>query len=181
MKILDDDGRELPPRRGRPDLRPPARVSRFHLHNNAAARRRIERDGLWTLGDMGYLDADGYLYVGDRTVRHGDLRRRQHLPGRDRDRAHEMPGVADCAVFGIPDAEFGEALAAAVQPNPVATLSDDVQHFLSGGSRATRCPASSTSTRAAARGQRQDLQAPAARALLGKGRPADLGGRYSVR
>ena len=33
-----------------------------------------------------------------------------------------MPGVHDCAVFGIPDAEFGEALAAAVQPEPGAAL-----------------------------------------------------------
>jgi long-chain acyl-CoA synthetase len=33
-----------------------------------------------------------------------------------------MPGVADCAVFGIPDDEFGEALCAAVQPQPGATL-----------------------------------------------------------
>jgi long-chain acyl-CoA synthetase len=33
-----------------------------------------------------------------------------------------MPGVADCAVFGIPDDEFGESLAAAVQPLPAAAL-----------------------------------------------------------
>jgi long-chain acyl-CoA synthetase len=38
---------------------------------------------------------------------------------------HTMPGVADCAVFGIPDDEFGEALAAAVQPALDATLTPD--------------------------------------------------------
>ena len=43
-----------------------------------------------------------------------------------------MPGVADCAVFGIPDDEFGEALAAAVQPRPGATLDAD------GGARCLR-------------------------------------------
>ena len=44
---------------------------------------------------------------------------------------HAMPGVADCAVFGIPDAEFGEALGAAVQPSPGATLdAASVQAFL---------------------------------------------------
>jgi long-chain acyl-CoA synthetase len=36
-----------------------------------------------------------------------------------------MPGVRDCAVFGIPDPEFGEALAAAVQPEPGAMLDPD--------------------------------------------------------
>jgi len=42
-----------------------------------------------------------------------------------------MPGVADCAVFGIPDAEFGEALAAAVQPAAATELdAAGVQAFL---------------------------------------------------
>jgi long-chain acyl-CoA synthetase len=42
-----------------------------------------------------------------------------------------MPGVRDCAVFGIPDPEFGEALAAAVQPEPGAALdADSITAFL---------------------------------------------------
>ncbi len=42
-----------------------------------------------------------------------------------------MPGVADCAVFGIPDAEFGEALAAHVQPHGDAALEREaVRRFL---------------------------------------------------
>jgi long-chain acyl-CoA synthetase len=44
-----------------------------------------------------------------------------------------MPGIADCAVFGIPDAEFGEALAAAVQLRPGHPVgSAEVQDFLRG-------------------------------------------------
>jgi long-chain acyl-CoA synthetase len=35
---------------------------------------------------------------------------------------HSMPGVHDCAVFGVPSEEFGEALAAAIQPEPGAAL-----------------------------------------------------------
>ncbi len=43
-----------------------------------------------------------------------------------------MPGVRDCAVFGIPDEEFGEALAAAVQPEPGFVLDEAaVRDFLS--------------------------------------------------
>jgi long-chain acyl-CoA synthetase len=44
-----------------------------------------------------------------------------------------MPGVRDCAVFGIPDEEFGEGLCAAVQPEPGAVIaSSDVKIFLQG-------------------------------------------------
>jgi long-chain acyl-CoA synthetase len=44
---------------------------------------------------------------------------------------HKMPGVGDCAVFGIPDDEFGESLCAVVQPQPGATLTEtDVRSFL---------------------------------------------------
>ena len=38
---------------------------------------------------------------------------------------HRMPGVADCAVFGIPDDEYGEAIHAVVQPQPGVTLTQD--------------------------------------------------------
>ena len=94
----------------------------FTYANNDAARRELERDGLWTLGDMGYLDADGYLYVVDRQndmVIAGGV---NIYPAEIEAVLITMPGVADCAVFGIPDAEFGEALAAAVQPAAGAEL-----------------------------------------------------------
>ena len=71
---------------------------------------------------MGYLDADGYLYVCDRDtdmVISGGV---NIYPAEIEAALITMPGVADCAVFGIPDAEFGEALAAAVQPQPGAHL-----------------------------------------------------------
>ena len=53
-----------------------------------------------------------------------------------------MPEVADCAVFGIPDAEFGEALAAHVQPHNGAPIEREaVRTFLRSGSPTTRCRA----------------------------------------
>ena len=43
----------------------------------------------------------------------------------------DMPGVKDCAVFGVPDEEFGEALCAYIEPEPGANLSDsEVRTYL---------------------------------------------------
>ena len=131
LKILDEAGRELPPGEiGLIYARQPAYPD-FAYNNNPEARARLERDGLWTLGDMGYLDADGYLYVCDRAsdmVISGGV---NIYPAEIEAVLATMPGVRDCAVFGIPDAEFGEALAAAVQPEAGATLdADAVRAFL---------------------------------------------------
>ena len=59
-------------------------------------------------------------------ARHGDLGRRQHL-SRPRSRRcwSRTPGVKDCAVFGIPDAEFGEALMAILEPQDGAAIAPD--------------------------------------------------------
>jgi long-chain acyl-CoA synthetase len=123
LKILDDEGRELPAGEvGLIYARQPAYPD-FTYANDPAARSALERDGLWSVGDMGYLDADGYLYVADRKsdmVISGGV---NIYPAEIEAVLLTLPGVADCAVFGIPDAEFGEALAAAVQTRPGARLS----------------------------------------------------------
>ena len=115
VKILDDAGRELPPGEiGLIYCRQPAYPD-FTYTNNPEARAALERNGLWSVGDMGYLDAAGYLYVADRKsdmVISGGV---NIYPAEIEATLMTMPALADCAVFGIPDAEFGEALAAAVQ------------------------------------------------------------------
>jgi long-chain acyl-CoA synthetase len=122
LKILDEQGRELPPGRiGLIYARQPAYPD-FSYNNNATARAALERDGLWTLGDMGYVDEDGYLFICDRAsdmVISGGV---NIYPVEIEGALHAMPGVHDCAVFGIPHEEFGEALAAAIQPEPGAAL-----------------------------------------------------------
>jgi long-chain acyl-CoA synthetase len=131
ISIRDTAGRELP--QGEVGLiyaRQPA-FPDFTYNNDPDARRKIEVDGLWSMGDMGYLDADGYLYVCDRAsdmVISGGV---NIYPAEIEAVLALMPGVRDCAVFGIPDEEFGEALCAAVQPDPGATLTaGEVQDFL---------------------------------------------------
>jgi long-chain acyl-CoA synthetase len=81
----------------------------------------MEVGGLKTMGDVGYLDDEGFLFIVDRKadmVISGGV---NIYPVEIEAVLHGMPGVADCAVFGIPDDEFGEAVAAALQPTADAT------------------------------------------------------------
>jgi long-chain acyl-CoA synthetase len=133
IRILDESGRELPPGQvGMIYARQPAYPD-FTYNNNPEARRKIEREGLLSLGDMGYIDDDGYLYVCDRAsdmVISGGV---NIYPAEIEAALAMMPGVRDCAVFGIPDEEFGEALAAAVQTEPGVCLQPaDIQRYLRG-------------------------------------------------
>jgi long-chain acyl-CoA synthetase len=114
IRILDDAGHELPTGEiGSIYVRQPA-YSDFTYHGNEAARRAIERDGLVSVGDMGYLDGDGFLFVCDRAsdmVISGGV---NIYPAEIEHVLITLPGVADCAVVGVPDEEYGEALAAQV-------------------------------------------------------------------
>jgi long-chain acyl-CoA synthetase len=131
VRIFDDDGRALPAGEiGLIHVRQHA-LSDFTYVNRPEARASIERDGLVTLGDLGYLDLDGFLHICDRKadmIISGGV---NIYPAEIESVLHTMPGIADCAVFGIPDAEFGEGLAAAVQPLPGVQLdAAAVQSFL---------------------------------------------------
>lgn len=131
IEILDEAGNPLP--RGEVGLiyaRQPAYPD-FTYNNNPEARAAIEKRGLWCVGDMGYLDDEGYLYVTDRKsdmVISGGV---NIYPAEIEAVLAVMPGVADCAVFGVPDEEFGEGLCAAVQLRPGHTLAaEGIQAYL---------------------------------------------------
>ena len=133
LKILDDEGRELPPGEVGTIYVRQAAYPDFTYANNPAARAALERDGLWSVGDMGYVDREGYLYIADRRsdmVISGGV---NIYPAEIEAALLGIPGIADCAVFGIPDPEFGESLAATVQLTPGAALaSHEIQSLLKG-------------------------------------------------
>ncbi len=122
IRILDETGAEKP--RGEPGMiyvRPDL-LADFTYNESDAARRSMERDGFLTMGDVGYLDDEGFLFIVDRSadmVISGGV---NIYPAEIEAVLQLMPGVSDCAVFGIPDAEFGEALAAVVMPVEGAQL-----------------------------------------------------------
>ncbi len=129
--ILDEEGCELPQGEAGDVYVRLATGADFTYHGDDEKRRKAERNGLISVGDVGYFDADGFLFLCDR---------RNHMvisggvniyPAEIEAEILKIPGVADCAVFGVPDTEFGESLCAVVQPQPVAQLSEnDIKSFL---------------------------------------------------
>ncbi len=122
VRILDNDGKQLPAGavgeiysriEGYPD---------FIYHNLPEKTADVLRDGLITCGDLGYLDEDGYLFVCDRKRDMVISGGTNIYPAEIEAVLHTAPGVQDCAVFGVPDAEFGEALMAVVEPRSGAEL-----------------------------------------------------------
>ena len=102
----------------------------FTYHNHDAKRREIERDGLISCGDVGYMK-DGFLYLCDRRadmVISGGV---NIYPAEIESALVQAPQVRDCAVFGIPDEDLGEALMAAIELVPGAAMTaDEVAAFL---------------------------------------------------
>jgi len=97
----------------------------FTYIGNDAKRLAMERDGFLSLGDGGWLDEDGFLYLSDRIndmVISGGV---NIYPAEIEQCLVALPGVRDAAVFGIPDSEYGEALAAHVDTNPDSGLTED--------------------------------------------------------
>lgn len=137
VRVVDDAGRDVPPGTvgeiiGR------GRLSADFTYQNAPEKRlEMEREGLITPGDLGYFDADGFLYLCDRKNNMIISGGANIYPAEIEAELHKLPGVADCAVFGIPDEEFGEAVCAHVQPEPGVTLTagdmrDGLRRVLSG-------------------------------------------------
>jgi long-chain acyl-CoA synthetase len=131
IKIFDEQGREQPPGvSGEIYARSPAYPD-FNYHGRDDDRRSVEIDGLITCGDVGYLDADGYLFLNDRKrdmIISGGV---NIYPAEIEGVLQSCPGIQDCAVFGVPDDEFGERIYAAVQRDAGAVLTeDDVRNFV---------------------------------------------------
>jgi long-chain acyl-CoA synthetase len=120
LRILGADRRPVAPNEiGEIFIRPSAVWPDFRYTNDESGRRQaIEHDGYWTQGDVGYLDTDGYLYLTDRAtdmVISGGV---NIYPAEIEQLIQAMAGVRDVAVFGIPDEEYGERLAAHVDVDP---------------------------------------------------------------
>nr|WP_244641919.1 acyl-CoA synthetase [Chelatococcus reniformis] len=125
VEVQDDNGNELPAGQQGEIFMRISYYPDFTYHNLPEKRREIDRKGLITCGDVGYFDEDGFLYIRDRKrdmVISGGV---NIYPAEIESVLAALDGVRDCAVFGIPDAEYGEALMALVQPLEGRTLAPE--------------------------------------------------------
>ncbi|WP_274628901.1 AMP-binding protein [Arvimicrobium flavum] len=124
LAIFDDEGNAVPAGVAGEVYGANANYPDFTYNNDAAARAVLDRQGLIATGDVGYFDADGYLFLCDRKrdmVISGGV---NIYPVEIENAAMGYSGIADCAVFGVPDAEFGEALALLAEAHPGSDLQE---------------------------------------------------------
>jgi fatty-acyl-CoA synthase len=114
IHILDEDGNELPPGQAG-EIYFEGGFSFEYLNDAEKTAAARDSHGWTTVGDVGYVDDDGYLYLTDR---------RHHMiisggvniyPQEAENLLVTHPKVLDAAVFGIPDDEMGQSVKAAVQ------------------------------------------------------------------
>ena len=107
---------------GEIQARSPARMAGY-LPDEANADAFV--DGWYRTGDVGWMEPDGWLHITDRVKEMIKVKGFQVAPAEVEAVLLGHPDVADCAVFGVPDPESGEAVVAAVQPLPGRDVSAD--------------------------------------------------------
>ncbi len=116
IRVLDPDGKDLPPGEvGAIYMRTPTGPAAFYVGDNVAPMPTTD-DGFVTVGDMGWLDEDGFLFLADRRVDMIVTGGVNVFPAEVESALSEHPGIADVVVVGLRDPEWGRRVHAIVQP-----------------------------------------------------------------
>jgi long-chain acyl-CoA synthetase len=125
VRILDEDGQDLPPNTtGLVYLEPDE--GGFNYYRDTEQTAQAYRGRSFTIGDIGYLDDDGYLFIVDRQkdmIITGGV---NVYPAEVEAVLLSHPSVADVAVIGLPDPEWGESVCAFVTPLDTVAPSDEL-------------------------------------------------------
>jgi long-chain acyl-CoA synthetase len=144
--VLDDDMNELPVGSiGKVWFKSPIRIAYFH--DEAKSAKANSPDGtMSTVGDLGYLDDEGFLYLTDRAafmIISGGV---NIYPQECENLLVTHPKVADAAVFGVSNEDLGEEVKAVVQPAPEVAAGSELEAELISFCRAhlahIKCPRS---------------------------------------
>lgn len=120
IHVVDDEGTELPP--GDEGTIYFDSATQFEYHNDPEKTKASRHPQGWrTLGDIGRVDEDGFLFLTDRkafTINSGGV----NIYPQEAENALTLhPKVVDVAVFGVPNEDFGEEVKAVVQPTEAPT------------------------------------------------------------
>jgi long-chain acyl-CoA synthetase len=146
VRILDDDGNEQP--RGIPGTvylkAPPPEGSRFEYYKAPEKTADAYKGEYFTLGDVGYVDDDGYLFLTDRSAHLIISGGVNIYPAEVEAALHEHPAVGDVGVVGLPDEEWGEIVVAAIEPQPgvepTQALATEIAEWCRGRIAHYKCP-----------------------------------------
>lgn len=121
VKVIDEDGDEVA--RGETGELCIWGAMNFKCYwNRPEETAQTLVDGWVRTGDIGYMDEDDYVFITDR-AKDMILRGGENIGCQEVEAVlYQHPGVAECAVFGVPDTRLGEAVAAVVMPRPGADL-----------------------------------------------------------
>ena len=123
LKIVDDQGRELPAGEMGEIWMMPAGGPGSTYHYRGA-ESRLDEDGWESVGDMGYLDTDGYLYLGDRKSDMILSGGHNVYPAEVEAALESHPEIQSSAVIGLPDDDLGQRIHAIVEVAPDAADSE---------------------------------------------------------
>jgi bile acid-coenzyme A ligase len=129
MKVLDDDGNECPPDTvGEIYMRPSPGSGPTYRYVGVEPKTR---DGWDSLGDLGYFDAHGFLYLSDRRVDMFTVGGRNVYPAEVEAALSAHPDIVSCLVVGVPDDDLGQVPYALVQPGDGVQLDEEtVRQFV---------------------------------------------------
>ncbi|MEJ1965547.1 MAG: long-chain fatty acid--CoA ligase [Gammaproteobacteria bacterium] len=129
VRVVDESGSELGVGRAGEFVARGANVMRSYW-NNPEETARVFRNGQFRTGDVGYRDADGYLYILDRLKDMIVTGGENVYSGEVEAVLYEHPAILEAAVFGIPDSTWGELVMACVvlKPDTVVTIEEIAAH-----------------------------------------------------
>lgn len=142
IRLLDAEGREV--RRGEiGELYVRSSMLVHGYHKDKESTSKAMRDGFFSVGDMGYVDRDGYYFLAERKadmVISGGV---NIYPMEIEDHLHSHPAILEAAVVGVPDPEWGESLRAFVVKRAGEDIeATEVQRFCKASLADYKCPRS---------------------------------------
>lgn len=118
MKVLDDEGNECPPGEvGEIYMRPKPGSRPTYRYIGSTAKQRQDSLGAWdSLGDLGWFDEEGFLYLADRRVDMFTVGGRNVYPAEIENALSEHPAVLSALVVGVPHEDLGQVPHALIHP-----------------------------------------------------------------